>query len=416
MEIKHADIGEIPENWQIMKLKDVCAKITDGSHKSPKSINSGNKRIASVKDIENGDFNFNICKKISEKDFVELEKQNCAPIENDVVLSKDGTIGLTFVYKNIKNLVLLSSIAIIRVNSKINPHFLNYYLKSKKIQSLLISGHSSGSGITRIVLKDLKELPIVIPEIDEQNQINKHLISLDDKIKNLLNQNKVLEQIAQLIFKSLFVNFEGNKDWTDSDLGKIPEGWKVDTLFNCANYVNGSAFKNQDGSLSKTGLPIIKIKELKSGINYTTLFTEKKMDLKYHLYNKDILFSWSGSPDTSIDIFIWAGGNAVLNQHIHKINLNNSEECGFIYFLLKYFKKKFIEIARNKQTTGLGHVTLEDLKNLDVVLPDDKSMQKSRIHLNPIFEQIYNNLLEIESLKKILDELITKLMFGKIRV
>ena len=77
---------------------------------------------------------------------------------------------------------------------------------------------------------------------------------------------------------------------------------------------------------------------------------------------------------------------------------------------------KLIEIARNKQTTGLGHVTLNDMKNLLVVLPNEKFMEYAYKNLNPIFNTIYNNLLEFQSLTKTRDTLLPKLMSGEIRV
>ena len=205
-EFKETEIGKIPKYWEITQLENTCVKITDGSHYSPKQIVLGTKRIASVKDIHNNDFDLNSCKIISEADFEELDRNGCKPIENDVIFSKDGTMGLTFVYKNVQDLVLLSSIAIIRTSSKINPYFLNFYLQNKKIQNFLISGYSSGSALPRIVLKDLKKLMVILPEIKEQEQIAKILSDLDSKIENLQKQNKILEQIAQAIFKSWFVD------------------------------------------------------------------------------------------------------------------------------------------------------------------------------------------------------------------
>ena len=138
-EFKETEIGKIPVDWEVTELENVCVKVTDGSHSSPKQITSGNKRIASVKDIENDDFNFNSCKIISDEDFEQLERNGCKPIENDIIFSKDGTMGLTFVYKNIKDLVLLSSIAIIRPNSEINSYFLNFYLKNKNFYNYLLN-------------------------------------------------------------------------------------------------------------------------------------------------------------------------------------------------------------------------------------------------------------------------------------
>ena len=93
------------------------------------------------------------------------------------------------------------------------------------------------------------------------------------------------------------------------------------------------------------------------------------MPEKYRLSDKDILFSWSGNPETSIDTFVWSLGDAWLNQHIFKVIPNDQCSYPFLLSLLKYLKPEFSSIARDKQTTGLGHITVKDLKNLAVVLP-----------------------------------------------
>jgi type I restriction enzyme S subunit len=82
-----------------------------------------------------------------------------------------------------------------------------------------------------------------------------------------------------------------------------------------------------------------------------------------------MLFSWSGNPDTSIDVFEWDGPPGWLNQHIYKVTPAEGVDRDFLFFLLKWLKPRFAEIARNKQTTGLGHVTLADFKQMQIGLP-----------------------------------------------
>ncbi|MCF6096049.1 restriction endonuclease subunit S [Thermovorax subterraneus] len=144
--------------------------------------------------------------------------------------------------------------------------------------------------------------------------------------------------------------------------------WKDYILFDLAEWQNGFAFKKKD--FSDRGIPIIKIAELKNGITSNTNFTNGIFEEKYYLKRKDLLFSWSGSPDTSIDVFWFNMEKGWLNQHIFK--LYTKEEIitkEYLYYLLKYLKPYLICIAKNKQTTGLGHVTIEDLKKIKVKLP-----------------------------------------------
>jgi type I restriction enzyme S subunit len=129
------------------------------------------------------------------------------------------------------------------------------------------------------------------------------------------------------------------------------------------------AFKNIN--FSPTGRPVIKIAEIKNGITEQTQFTDSDYDQRYFVTRGEMLFSWSGQPETSIDAFYWDGPDGWLNQHVFKV-LPDTTACtpSFLYYILKYLKPNFIGIARNKQTTGLGHVTKADLEAIQVGIPD----------------------------------------------
>ncbi len=139
-----------------------------------------------------------------------------------------------------------------------------------------------------------------------------------------------------------------------------PDDWKEFSVFDLAHWKNGLAFKNID--FSDHGRPVIKIAELKSGVTSQTARTMADYDPSVFVKAGDMLFSWSGNPDTSIDVFRWEGEEGWLNQHIFKVTSGEALSDGFLFFLLKWLKPRFAEIARNKQTTGLGHVTVQDLK------------------------------------------------------
>ncbi len=183
-------------------------------------------------------------------------------------------------------------------------------------------------------------------------------------------------------------------------------------MYDFADYINGAAFKPNE--LGDKGLPVIKIAELKAGITNSTQFFVGDKDLKYLVFNKDILFSWSGNPETSIDVFVWSDGNGILNQHT--FNVKSKFNCPwFTYLMLKHFKPEFTHIASNKQTTGLGHVTVADLKRL--TFPFNLSMiQEFESRIAPSMDLYYGNLLENKKLSQLRDFLLPKLMSGNIDV
>jgi len=142
--------------------------------------------------------------------------------------------------------------------------------------------------------------------------------------------------------------------------------WIKKPLYNLAVWKNGLAFR--DINFSTSGRPVIKIAELKNGITNQTKFTQDMFDESVALTVGDMVFSWSGNPETSIDVFYYTLPDGWLNQHIFKVKPIDINK-GFLYYLLKYHKPTFMAIASNKQTTGLGHVTVKDLKELYVDVP-----------------------------------------------
>ena len=160
-------------------------------------------------------------------------------------------------------------------------------------------------------------------------------------------------------------------------------------LFSLANWKNGLAFKQIH--FSEKGKPVIKIAELKNGITAQTARTQQEFDSAVHLTKGDMVFSWSGNPETSIDVFWYDLPDGWLNQHIFKVTPNDGVDKLYLYYLLKYLKPRFTAIASNKQTTGLGHVTVKDMKEMLVPLPEITVQQAIGAYLYTIDQKAYIN-------------------------
>jgi len=162
------------------------------------------------------------------------------------------------------------------------------------------------------------------------------------------------------------------------------------SLFDLAIWKNGLAFKKID--FSEIGRPVIKIAELNNGINSNTSFTLGDYGEEVFIRWDDLLFSWSGNPKTSIDVFRYRLQDGWLNQHIFKVTANGEFVTkDFLYYVLKFLKPHFTEIAKNKQTTGLGHVTIADLKRMSLVIPSKKVQSQIISILKAIEDKIQNN-------------------------
>lgn len=187
----------------------------------------------------------------------------------------------------------------------------------------------------------------------------------------------------------------------DNELYSIPSSVNGTqcSLHNLAKWKNGLAFKKIN--FSDEGVPVIKIAELNNGIGSTTAYTKEIFSEDVHLKRGDLLFSWSGNPQTSIDTFRFDLEEGWLNQHIFKVTPNEElVDFDYFYFLMKNLKPYFTKIATNKQTTGLGHVTLADIKRMNLIVPDVETQKRIVSVIKPIDDKIKlnndinNNLLE----------------------
>lgn len=344
---------------------------------------------------------------------------------DDIVIGMDGSkIGHN--YARIKQTdlpaLLVQRVARLRSNGKINQKLLYYYINNNDFTRYIMNV-KTGTSIPHISAKQILNYEINLPTIRVQENIVSLIEPLVEKIeinKKMINN---LDQLSQTLFKQWFIDFEfpneegkpyksSGGEMVESELGEIPKGWKVFPLYDLAEYINGTSFKKHELQNEKNDLPIIKIAELKSGFSGNTKYFIGEKDKKYYLKNGDILFSWSGNPETSIDTFFWTRGKGILNQHIFKV-VSTKYPQQLIYILLKYFKPTFSRIASNKQTTGLGHVTVKDLKRLKVVLPLDSSPY---VQLNHLGDLILNLNLENIKLQELRDTLLPKLLSGEIEI
>ena len=317
---------------------------------------------------------------------------------------------------------------------KFLPEFIYYNLSIRQQE---IKSMAGGSAVPILKKSAFSDIWLECPNLKTQKEIVATLAIFDDRIALLRETNITLEAIAQALFKSWFVDFdpvnakqqgrepEGMDSETaalfpdsfeESELGLVPKGWDISALYDMAQYINGAAYKAFEPNLERRGLPIIKIAELKAGVTAQTAFSSINMPEKYQIGARDILFSWSGNPDTSIDTFVWPHSVAWLNQHIFRVVPNSTKERSLVLLMLKHMKPIFAEIARNKQTTGLGHVTVADLKRLRVVKPNTLVLQRWNEIVEPLMERAFIIGQQAQTLANLRDNLLPRLISGQLRL
>lgn len=177
-----------------------------------------------------------------------------------------------------------------------------------------------------------------------------------------------------------------------------------------AEFLNGLACQKYPAKPNEEGLPVIKIRELRTGITDTSDIATNNIPEKYLVENGDMLFSWSGS----LDVIIWSGGTGVLNQHLFKVSSTEFPQW-FYYLWVKQHLPEFQAIAENKATT-MGHIQRHHLSSAIVLVPLKNELNEMDEIINPLFRKMKRNSQEKNTLTDLRDSLLPKLMSGEVRV
>lgn len=317
----------------------------------------------------------------------------------------------------------------IKEPSLVDTKFINYLLRTREYRSWVV-GSASGTTVKHTSPGRICEYSFMLPSLREQEAIACILGALDDKIELNRQMCKTLEETAQAIFKSWFVDFdpvhakaagkqpEGLKpeiaalfpdSFEDSELGKIPKGWRVTGLDSLGTFLNGLALQKYP-PLNDDSLPVVKIAQLRTNDTTNSDRASASIGIEYIVNDGDILFSWSGS----LECVIWFGGAGALNQHLFKVTSDKYSKW-FLYMWIHRHLPEFRHIAAGKATT-MGHIQRHHLKDAKVLVPPTDLLFNQDKIMEPLIDVIISRALENRKLAVLRDTLLPKLISGEIRV
>lgn len=403
-------MGGVSMEWKEVTLGEISSKIGDGLHGTPKYDDEGPYYFINGNNLNCGKIIIkDDTKRVGKDEFVKNQKELN---EQTILVSINGTIGNVAKYNN-ELCILGKSACYINVIKEVDKEFIYYVLTSANFKRN-ITNEATGTTIKNVSLKQMREYKFNIPcNISDQRRIASILSSLDRKIELNNKINADLEEMAQAIFKNWFVDFEPFKDgkFVDSELGMIPEGWKVGRLTEIASYMNGLAMQKFPPENNEDSLPVLKIKELGQGFCGTDsdrCSCNIKDECKIH--NGDVIFSWSGT----LLVDVWCGGDCGLNQHLFKVTSKDYPKW-FYYYWTKHHLQEFIHIAKDKAVT-MGHIKRGHLEEAMVAIPDNDSMEKAHELFEPILSKMISLRLENSRLSLLRDTLLPRLMSGELEV
>ncbi len=223
--------------------------------------------MASVKDLSEYGISIETCRLVALEDYERLVAEGCRPQSGDVLIAKDGATALdtVCVVKESPDVVLLSSIAILRPDTNVlHPLFLRYVLSAPEVRDYIKGAFTSGAAIPRVVLKDFKRVLLPAPPLDIQRKIVAVLSAYDDLIENNNRRIKLLEEMAQRIYREWFVDFRypGHQDvpLVESELGPVPEGWGVVPLSAVCERITDGAHLSPESQI--IGRPMASVKDM----------------------------------------------------------------------------------------------------------------------------------------------------------
>lgn len=323
-------------------------------------------------------------------------------------LVESGAGKSSIVWEIEEPMVYESSLIRVRLNKTLcYPLFYYYWFQSydgKSEISSLINGVNV-KGIKSTALKDIK---VVLPTLQVQMKIAHKLYVYDELIDNYQKQIKLLEEVAQRLYKEWFVDlhFPGYEDVEIVD--GVPKGWKKNSMNEIAEYLNGYAFKPSDWGTE--GLPIIKIKEMNDGITENTPRNSGEyIPGKYLIKAGDILFSWSAT----LTAMIWDSEDGLLNQHLFKV----VPKAGITREFMFQSILKTLEEFKNL-TTGstMKHIQRGKLEQVYINVPTKDLMNEYSKQGETIRQEILILKKKISLLEEARDRLLPKLMSGEIEV
>lgn len=394
------------KEWKICKFGNIIELIGGGTPKTsiPEYWN-GNIPWISVKDFNNDN------KKVyvTEKTITELGLNKSATKllqKGDIIISARGTVGEIAVISR-PMAFNQSCYGIKAIPNIVQDDFL-YYLLKNSIQYLKHNTH--GSVFDTITKETFEKIDILLPPLETQEKIARVLSSLDDKIElnNKINQN--LEQQAQAIFKSWFVDFEPFG-------GKIPEDWEIGTISELGTVVGGSTpSKKNPEYYTNNGIAWITPKDLsrknlkfisKGEIDITDKgFKNSSVTL---MPKGTVLFS-SRAPIGYISI---AQNDITTNQGFKSVIPFQTVGTPYVYL---YLKNNITLIENMAAGSTFKEVSGSIMQNIPALIPSKETLKRFNLLCDTIFRKQEYLEIENEKLTQLRDTLLPKLMSGEIDV
>ena len=398
--------------WKEVYIKDICTVLGDGLHGTPEYDEKGDFYFINGNNLQEGHITIKKdTKRVSQKEFLKYQKELN---DRTILVSINGTIGNVAKYNN-EPCILGKSACFFNVKEDIDRNFIYYVISSPHFKKSIIQ-QATGTTIKNVSLKQMRDYHFLIPvNLSDQRKIAGILSALDSKIENNNKINANLEAQAEALFKSWFVDFTPFKDqpFVDSELGPIPQGWKVGKLGDYVEIKRGGSPRPIQKFLASQGLNWLKISDA----------TSTQSPFIFNIKEKIII---DGLKKT---VFLKAGSLVLSNSATPCIpkflSIDSCIHDGWLYFphsqLPKNYLYLFFKLMRNNLVSKANGSVFLNLKT-DIVKNQVFAFSGEEIYnsfdkiIAPLFKEIENLTYETFQLSALRDTLLPKLMSGEIKL
>ena len=346
----------------------------------------------------------------------------------DILITSEAPFGQIYYWDSDEKIVLSQRLFDVRLNDEVCHKYVYYFMTSHRYQKDL-EGRATGTTVTGLRQPELLKSTILLPPLSAQRSIASILSSLDRKIELNNKINADLEEMAQAIFKNWFVDFEPFKGgkFVDSELGMIPEGWKVISLNEILDNVSGYSYKGSELQSSNIAMATIKNFERKGGFKtegYKEIVISKKIKETQFVNMFDVLVAHTdltqnaeivGNPA----IVLSKGGyeKLIMSMDLTKvISTIDGVTNGLLYCILSTSRFKEHALGYVNGTTVL-HMSKKAVPEYTCAFPKDiNQIRDLCITLDSIYKRMAVTYDENSRLSTLRDTLLPRLMSGELEV
>jgi type I restriction enzyme S subunit len=433
-QIRRAEIGNVPSHWQVAPLSAFVSRVTYG-FTNPMPATDDGPFMVTAKDIHDGRIDYSTARHTDWEAYRNDLTDKSRPRINDILLTKDGSIGRVAICDRV-DVCINQSVALIQPNGRINPRFLLYLLQTPHYQRRM-EEDSDGTTIKHIYITRVDKMEVAIPPLLEQDAIVGIAGALDEKIELDRRLNETLEAMARGLFKSWFVDFDPVRAKTEgrdpglpkpiaelfpasfeqSELGDIPAGWVIKTIEDICDVVtrgvtpeygegSGRYIVNQRVNRG-TRLDWTALKELSPSLTVPANCYAKRWDILVNCLGEGTL--------GRVHFFKEKSDLYAIDQHM-SICRAAPNRAAYLYQVLASTPGQEKIESLKTGSTGMTMLNISKLRKFDLLWPEDGLLDAYFDFVEPMWRRIAANDEEARTLGTLRDILLPKLISGELRI